>query len=282
LTCRAAATPATLRDEDPMSDDRPFGSSNWTLVVAAMLLVPFLLWVTGVIDFDDSRDAAPAGPTLQPGPTASPTTPPAEATAPAPAVTRSDPDAVIDDDAPTEVAASLARAEAGDLPSLGAIWSDGRVHLVGAVPGRDEAATVIAVAERLVGPVGVVDALVLDERADAPALLEVRVDEASAWAPDSATLDPALVPVAEAVASVLAEGAARQVTVVAHLDDTGDPIAALDATRRRAQAFAEAVVDAGASRSQVTAIGRGSSRPLTHGDDNDAERNRRIDLVFDL
>jgi outer membrane protein OmpA-like peptidoglycan-associated protein len=267
----------TLRDEDPMSDDRPFGSSNWTLVVAAALLVPFLLWVTGVIDFDEDSD--PTAP--EPEPTAAPTAP-AESTAP-PAVTRSDPDAVIGDDAPPEVAASLERAEAGDLPSLGAIWVDDRIHLIGAVPGRDQADAVITIAETLAGPAGVVDALVLDERADAPASLEVRVDDAASWAPDAAALDRSLVPVAEAVASVLAEGAARQVTVVAHLDDTGDPIAELDATRRRAQAFAEAVVDAGASRSQVAALGRGSSRPLVHDDDgDDGARNRRIDLVFEL
>ncbi|MFN3218886.1 MAG: OmpA family protein [Acidimicrobiales bacterium] len=266
-----------------MSDDRPFGSSNWILVVAAALLVPFLLWVTGLIEFDDDADTPTLEPTAQPEPTAEPTAPPAEATTPTSAVARSDPDAVIDDDAPPEVAASLARAEAGDLPSLGAIWADDRIHLIGAVPGRDEADAVIAVAETLAGPDAVLDALVLDERADAPDSLEVRVDDAAAWAPDTAALDPALLPVAEAVASVLADGTARQVTVVAHLDDIGDPIAALDTTRRRAQAFAEAVIDAGAARAQVTALGRGSSRPLTHGDDgDDAERNRRIDLVFDL
>lgn len=266
-----------------MSDDRPFGSSNWMLVVAAALLVPFLLWVTGLIEFDDDADTPTLEPTTQPEPTAEATAPPSEATASPSAVTRSDPDAVIGDDAPPEVTAALARAEAGDLPSLGAIWGDDRLHLIGAVPGRDEADALVAIAEELAGPDAVVDAMVLDERADAPDSLEVRVDEAAAWPSDAAALDPALVPVAEAVAAVLAEGAARQVTVVAHLDDTGDPIAALDATRRRAQAFAEAVIDAGAARTQVTAIGRGSSRPLTHGDDGgEAERNRRIDLVFDL
>lgn len=263
-----------------MSDDRPFGSSNWMLVVAAVLLVPFLLWVTGLIEFDEA-DTPSLEPVAEPEPTTEAATPPAAATVPASTVTRSDPDAAIGDDAPSEVVASLARAEAGDLPSRGAIWGDDRLYLIGAVPGRDEADVLVAIAETLAGADAVVDAMVLDERADEVDSLELRVDDAASWSPDAAALDPALVPVAEAVASVVAEGKARQVTVVAHLDDTGDPIASLDITRRRAQAFAEAVIDAGAGRAQVTAIGRGSSRPLANGGD-DTERNRRIDLVFDL
>lgn len=268
-----------------MSADRPFGSSNWTLVVAAALLVPFLLWVTGLVEFDDQTPTSEE--TAEQRPTAEPTTPPAEATPPAPAVTRSDPDAELGDDAPPEVAASLTLAEAGDLPSLGAIWKGDRIHLIGTVPGREAADAVVAIAEMLVGPDDVVDAMVFDERADAPTLLEVRLDDAAAWATDTPALDPALAPAAEAVAAVLAADAAGQVTVVAHVEDTGDPIAALDTTRRRAQAFAEAVIDAGAARPQVTAIGRGSSRPLVDesaavGDSDDAERDRRIDLVFEF
>lgn len=120
-----------------------------------------------------------------------------------------------------------------------------------------------------------------------PEGLVVTLPETVLFAFDSAELTGAADATISEVAEILGYYADVEVEVAGHTDSQGAADYNQTLSEQRAQAVVDALVAAGASSSQLTAVGYGASRPVApnetaDGQDDPAgrEQNRRVEIIL--
>jgi OOP family OmpA-OmpF porin len=102
-------------------------------------------------------------------------------------------------------------------------------------------------------------------------------------AADVAVVEALAIDIRELVESATAEGWTTQITLVGHADSTGREELNIDLSRRRAEAVSTALGELGIPSAIITALGVGSSQPVTAeqpGAGQDA--NRRVDVTIEF
>lgn len=98
---------------------------------------------------------------------------------------------------------------------------------------------------------------------------------------DSAELLDGSDEVVDRVAELLEFYEGIEVEVRGHTDDVGDEAYNVRLSEQRAEAVVDALVDAGASRTQLSAVGFGWSSPVAPNDSDDGrQQNRRVEIVL--
>lgn len=160
-----------------------------------------------------------------------------------------------------------------------AIVEPDRIVLRGEVADRQ-------IAERvLVDFAGLSDVIVVDElTVDAGAPLpsgRVIIDSpgVALFATDSDVLDSSLDPLVDRLVALLEARPDWQITVVGHTDSTGNDVANLELSFRRAEAVRQELVDRGIGSDRIRVRGAGSTDPLASNDTLAGRaENRRIEF----
>ncbi len=160
-----------------------------------------------------------------------------------------------------------------------AIVEPDRIVLRGEVADRQ-------IAERvLVDFAGLSDVIVVDElTVDAGAPLpsgRVIIDSpgVALFATDSDVLDSSLDPLVDRLVALLEARPDWQITVVGHTDSTGNDVANLELSFRRAEAVRQELVDRGIGTDRIRVRGAGSTDPLASNDTLAGRaENRRIEF----
>ncbi len=165
--------------------------------------------------------------------------------------------------------------------ALQANLANGVVTVEGDVSSADDAATVVAVLETVVGDGSVESALVVDPEAAPPAGVSLVVGDSVSFAIGSATIETDFLPVLDRMAELMAQDPNISIVVKGHTDGTGDPVRNLALSQERAENVVDYIADQGINRFRLEPRGRGSTEPV--GDDATAEgqaQNRRIEFVL--
>jgi flagellar motor protein MotB len=168
--------------------------------------------------------------------------------------------------------------EAEPVEAVGT-YEDGTVVLRGSVP---DAATATGYRRRLAAALGegaVTSELALDDRTTAETL---RIDVARPFAsPEDGTFDPALAPLAEVAARVLAQLPESSLVVTGHTDAVGTEATDRALSVARARLVVGHLVEQGVPAGRTIADGVGYAEPVA-SDDTEAGRaaNRRITVAF--
>jgi len=184
-------------------------------------------------------------------------------------------------------------AEAGDVADVAAEFDpDGggaiaivepdRIVLQGEVADREIAERVLIDFAGL-SDVVVVDELVVDAGAPLPSG-RVIIDSpgVALFATDSDVLDPSVDPLVDRLVGLLEARPEWQITVVGHTDSTGNDVANLELSFRRAEAVRQELVDRGIGSDRIRVRGAGSTDPLASNDTLAGRaENRRIEFEIE-
>ena len=116
----------------------------------------------------------------------------------------------------------------------------------------------------------------------------ISLNESVLFAFGESNLQQAAFPAITRVASVLETESTGQIEVVGHTDSIGDDVSNQVLSEARAQAVADALIEAGIDADRLVVSGQGEANPVApnandDGSDNPAgrEQNRRVDISFE-
>jgi uncharacterized repeat protein (TIGR01451 family) len=109
---------------------------------------------------------------------------------------------------------------------------------------------------------------------------KLEVTENIQFDPAAATIRPESFAVLDQVASILGEQPALEIRIVGHTDDTGDELANVELSQRRAESVKDYLVSHGIAADRLETIGRGEYEPVA-SNQTEAGRaaNRRVEFI---
>lgn len=173
-----------------------------------------------------------------------------------------------------------ARAVASGAPAPhGAVYRQGKLYLVGALPNRAVADAFVKKAAEVIGAANVVDQYVIDRRAKRPTDGRVRVDEPFLFRTGSAQIDPGYEPLLTLGVRVMQLNPQVKMQVIGFTDDVGPLATNLALSRARAQAVADWITQRGIAADRFVLTGKGPADPLvSNASAQGRTRNRRIEV----
>lgn len=168
----------------------------------------------------------------------------------------------------------------GGQPWPNGFYSDGIMHLRGAVPTRVVADGVIAKAAAILGRANVSDEMLIDPSAPLVKTVIVRLGQAILFEPGSAILTPVNNVGFDQWAAFLSLNPDTTLVIAGHTDSQGSSEYNNDLALKRAQASRVRVLSNGIAPERVSVISRGFDDPIA--DNTTAEGrtlNRRIEII---
>ncbi|MGI9615285.1 MAG: OmpA family protein [Acidimicrobiales bacterium] len=196
------------------------------------------------------------------------------------------------EDVPTSSTAPLTAADiqahldetANGDPTPRAIFRDGQVTLVGAVPMAELAATIEARASSVIGEENVTNRFIVDPSSTfSPSEdpFNVVLDDVILFDIGSAEIDPEYQGLVTIANGLVSRSPQVVVTVVGYTDSSGATDFNERLARERAEAVAAVFVSNGIDADRVKVEARGEVGASTSGDADDEQFDRRVELIFE-
>jgi outer membrane protein OmpA-like peptidoglycan-associated protein len=173
-------------------------------------------------------------------------------------------------------------AGSGNDGNREAVFRDGKVFLIGAVPSEEVAELIVSKAAAVVGPDNVVNQYTIDPSTtirpgeSAP----LYVEDVVLFGFNSVEIAPAFLPILDLGTLLLSQNPQASVTVVTRTDAVGSEEVNLEVARRRAQTVIDYWVSQGVDRSQIKADPRGEEGTSEDDDAETAALQRRAEFII--
>jgi outer membrane protein OmpA-like peptidoglycan-associated protein len=163
-----------------------------------------------------------------------------------------------------------------------AIFRDGKVYLLGAVPSREVADAVIAKAAAVVGPANVVDQYDIVPGTPAQSASPLRIADTVLFDPESDVIRPEFKQLLDLGVVLMKQNPAVTVTVTGHTDSQGGVAMNQRLAQRRVDNVIAYFVRKGIDSARLTGVSKGQADPIA---DNATvagrQLNRRIEFVIE-
>lgn len=109
----------------------------------------------------------------------------------------------------------------------------------------------------------------------------VRIRSGDLFRSASTTINPAILPVLEHIATTLGAHPTLAVRVIGHTDNVGPAQQNVELSLQRAQVVRNALIELGVDAARITHEGKGDTEPLTSNSSREGRAvNRRVDLLI--